>query len=115
MRGSAIDPVANARRSAFAYDTIHGHLFRASLAHLVVLPNLPWGSVRTVHALASTKMLLHLVTQQTHTVDAALELALVVTFVIGAALLLHFGGGMTTETIMSGGMMGRFASLSGEK
>jgi hypothetical protein len=51
-------------------------------------------------------MLLHLVTQQTHTVDATLELALVVTFVIGAALLLHFGGGMTTETIMSGGMMG---------
>lgn len=38
--------------------------------------------------------------------DATVKIALVVALVIGAALLLHFGGGMTTETMMSGGMVG---------
>ncbi len=34
------------------------------------------------------------------------RIALVVAFAIAASLLLLFGGGMTTETIMSGGTMG---------
>jgi len=65
-----------------------------------------WGSARTLRTLAPTKMLSHLVTQEAHTMDATGKTALVVAFVIGAFLLLFFGGGMTTGTIMSGGMMG---------
>jgi len=38
--------------------------------------------------------------------EAASKTALGVAFVIAASLLLFFGGGMTTGTIASGGMMG---------
>ena len=38
--------------------------------------------------------------------DASSKTALVVAFAVVALLLLLFGGGMTTGTIMSGGMMG---------
>ena len=38
--------------------------------------------------------------------DATSKTALVIAFVVVALLLLLFGGGMTTGTIMSGGMMG---------
>jgi hypothetical protein len=38
--------------------------------------------------------------------DATSKTALVIAFVVIALLLLIFGGGMTTGTIMSGGMMG---------
>jgi hypothetical protein len=51
-------------------------------------------------------MLSHLVTQETRIMDAPSKIALVVAFAIAALLLLLFGGGMTTGTIMSGGMMG---------
>jgi hypothetical protein len=51
-------------------------------------------------------MLSHLVTQETRIMDSTSKTALVVAFAIAALLLLLFGGGMTTGTIMSGGMMG---------
>jgi len=38
--------------------------------------------------------------------DATTRTALVIAFAVVALLLLLFGGGMTTGTIMSGGMMG---------
>lgn len=38
--------------------------------------------------------------------DASSKTALVIAFAVVALLLLLFGGGMTTGTIMSGGMMG---------
>ncbi len=38
--------------------------------------------------------------------DATTRTALVVAFVVAAVLLLLFGGGMATGTMMSGGMMG---------
>ncbi len=38
--------------------------------------------------------------------DASTRTALVIAFAVVALLLLLFGGGMTTGTIMSGGMMG---------
>lgn len=38
--------------------------------------------------------------------DASTKTALVIAFAVAALLLLLFGGGMTTGTIMSGGMMG---------
>ena len=38
--------------------------------------------------------------------DASTKTALVIAFAVVALLLLLFGGGMTTGTIMSGGMMG---------
>ena len=65
-----------------------------------------WGSARTLRTLAPIKVLSHLVTQEAHIMDATSKTALVVAFVIAAFLLLFFGGGMTTGTIMSGGMMG---------
>ena len=39
-------------------------------------------------------------------VDATTRTALVIAFVVAAVLLLLFGGGMATGTMMSGGMMG---------
>jgi hypothetical protein len=44
--------------------------------------------------------------------DATSKTALVIAFVFAALLFLLFGGGMTTGTIMSGGMMGS-ASMGG--
>ena len=38
--------------------------------------------------------------------DATTKTALVIAFVVVALLLLLFGGGMATGTMMSGGMMG---------
>ena len=38
--------------------------------------------------------------------DATTKTALVIAFVVVAVLLLFFGGGMATGTMMSGGMMG---------
>ena len=38
--------------------------------------------------------------------DASTKTALVIAFAVVALLLLLFGGGMTTGTVMSGGMMG---------
>ncbi len=38
--------------------------------------------------------------------DATSKTALVIAFVVAALLLLLFGGGMATGTMMSGGMMG---------
>ena len=38
--------------------------------------------------------------------DAATRTALVIAFAVVALLLLFFGGGMTTGTMMSGGMFG---------
>ena len=38
--------------------------------------------------------------------DATTKTALVIAFVVAALLLLLFGGGMATGTLMSGGMMG---------
>jgi hypothetical protein len=38
--------------------------------------------------------------------DASTKTALVIAFAVAALLLLLFGGGMTTGTVMSGGMMG---------
>lgn len=44
--------------------------------------------------------------KETHIMDATTRTALIIAFIVTALLLLFFGGGMATGTMISGGMMG---------